>query len=164
MPPSRTFFTHALNTVQTVTLTTPWYAVRSGCNQKFHCAKKLGNLHIDVSKMTQPYLMEQFAEAFEEEYDASQSRDTATEKWETLQDTIHCITLVSLGRKPQSCTTGMRPSHPEMTPIMRQSTPHSLSTSSHPLSRTYRLSGLPGARSNALPGAAPMSTGQSTVR
>ena len=34
MPPSRMFFTHALTTVWTVTLTTPWYAVRSGCNQK----------------------------------------------------------------------------------------------------------------------------------
>ena len=32
--PSRTFFTHALTTVWTVTQTTPWYAVRSGCNQK----------------------------------------------------------------------------------------------------------------------------------
>ena len=52
--------------------------------KKFHHAKKLGNPHIDVSKMTQPDLMEQFTEAFEEEYDASQSGDTATEKWETL--------------------------------------------------------------------------------
>ena len=52
--------------------------------KKFHHAKKLGNLHIDVSKMTQPDLIEQFAEAFEEEYDASQSGDTAIEMWETL--------------------------------------------------------------------------------
>ena len=37
---------------------------------------------------------------------------------------------------------------------------HSPSTSGHPLSGTYRLSGLPGTRSNALPGAAPMSNGQ----
>ena len=52
--------------------------------KKFHHAKKLGNLCIDVSKMTQPDLIEHFAEAFEEEYDASPSGDTATEKWETL--------------------------------------------------------------------------------
>ena len=52
--------------------------------KKFHHAKKLGNLHIDVSKMIQPDLMEQFAEAFGEEYDASKSGDTVTEKWETL--------------------------------------------------------------------------------
>ena len=52
--------------------------------KKFHHAKKPGNPCIDISKMTQPDLMEQFAEAFEEEYDASQSGDTATEKWETL--------------------------------------------------------------------------------
>ena len=52
--------------------------------KKFHHAKKPGNLHIDVSKMTQPDLIEQFAEAFEAEYDASQSGDTAIEMWETL--------------------------------------------------------------------------------
>ena len=62
--------------------------------------------------MTQPDLMEQFVEAFEEEYDASQSGDTSTEKWGTLQDTIHHITLAIFGKKPQSCMTGMRPSHP----------------------------------------------------
>ena len=49
--------------------------------------------------MTQPDLIEQFTEAFEEEYDASQSRDTATEMWETLQDTIHHITLAIFGKK-----------------------------------------------------------------
>ena len=52
--------------------------------KKCHHAKKLGNPCIDVSNMTQPDLVEQFTEAFEEEYDASQSRDTATEQWETL--------------------------------------------------------------------------------
>ena len=52
--------------------------------KKFHRAKKPGNLHLDVSKITQPDLVEQFAEAFQEEYNASQSGDTATEKWETL--------------------------------------------------------------------------------
>ena len=67
--------------------------------KEFHHAKKPGNPHIDVSKMTQPDLIEQFAEAFEEEYDTSQSGDTATEKWETLQDTIHCITLAIFGKK-----------------------------------------------------------------
>ena len=39
--------------------------------KKFHHAKKPGNPCIDISKMTQPDLMEQFAEAFEEEYGAS---------------------------------------------------------------------------------------------
>ena len=53
--------------------------------------------------MTQPDLMEQFAEAFEEEYDASQSGDTATEKWETLHETPSTtLPWLSLGRKPQS--------------------------------------------------------------
>ena len=54
--------------------------------KKFHRAKKLGIPLIDVSKMTQPDLVDQFAEAFEKGYDASLSGDTATEKWETLRD------------------------------------------------------------------------------
>ena len=58
----------------------------------------------------------------------------------------------------------MRPSHLRWPPLLRQSMLHLPSTSGHPLSRTYRLSGLPGARSNASPGTVPMSTGQSTVR
>ena len=37
--------------------------------KKLHHAKKPGIPHINVSKMTQPDLMEQFAETFEEEYD-----------------------------------------------------------------------------------------------
>ena len=60
--------------------------------------------------------------------------------------------------------TGLRPSHQRWPLLLRQSVLHLPSTSSHPPSRTYRLSGLPGARSNALPGAAPMSTGQSSMR
>ena len=60
--------------------------------------------------------------------------------------------------------TGMRPSHLRWPPLLRQSMLHLLSTSGHPPSRTYRLSGLSGARSNASPGAVPMHTWQSTVR
>ena len=86
--------------------------------KKFHHAKKLGNPHIDVSKMTQPDLMEQFAEAFEEEYDASQSRDTATEKWETLQDTIHHITLAIFGKKTSKSHDWYEVMSSEMTPII----------------------------------------------
>ena len=60
--------------------------------------------------------------------------------------------------------TGMRPSCLRWPLLLRQSMLHLPSTSDHPLSRTYRLSGLPGARSNASPGTVPLSTGQSTVR
>ena len=119
MLPSRMSFTHTLTTVQTVILTTPWYAVRSGCNQKkFHCAKKPGNPCIDISKMTQPDLIEQFAEAFEEEYDASQSRNTATEMWETLQDTIHCIALAIFGKKTSKSHDWYEAKLSEMTPVI----------------------------------------------
>ena len=131
----------------------------------FHHAKKPGNPHIDVSKMTQPDLIEQFTEAFEEEYDASQSGDTATEKWITLQDTFHCIALDIFGKKTSKLHDWYEAKSSGMTPIIVEKCAlHLPSTSSHPLSGTYRYSGLPGTRPNALPGAVPMHTGQSTVR
>ena len=86
--------------------------------KKFHRAKKQGNLHIDISKMTQPDLMEQFAEAFEEEYDASQSGDTDAEKWETLQDTIHHITLAISGKKTSKSHDWYEAKSSDMTPII----------------------------------------------
>ena len=86
--------------------------------KKFHRAKKLGNPRIDVSKMTQPDLIEQFAEAFEEEYDASQSGDTATEKWETLQDTIHHIALAIFGKKTSKLHDWYEAKSSEMTPVI----------------------------------------------
>ena len=69
--------------------------------------------------MTQPDLIEQFTEAFVEEYDASQSGDTATEKWETLQDTIHHITLVIFGKKTSKLHDWYEAKSSEMTPIIK---------------------------------------------
>ena len=68
--------------------------------------------------MTQPDLMEQFTEAFEEEYDASQSRDTATEKWETLQDTIHYIALAIFEKKTSKLHDWYEAKSSEMTPVI----------------------------------------------
>ena len=62
--------------------------------------------------------MEQFAEAFEEEYDASQSGDTATEKWETLQDTIHHIALAIFGKKTSKSHDWYEAKSSKMTPII----------------------------------------------
>ena len=86
--------------------------------KKFHHAKKPGNLHIDVSKMTQPDLIEQFAEAFEAEYDASQSGDTAIEMWETLRDTIYCIALAIFGKKTSKSHDWYEAKSSEMTPVI----------------------------------------------
>ena len=68
--------------------------------------------------MTQPDLIEQFAEAFEEEYDASQSGDTATEMWETLWDTIYCIALAIFGKKTSKLHDWYEAKLSEMTPII----------------------------------------------
>ena len=132
--------------------------------KKFHRVKKPGNPHIDVSKMTQPDLMEQFTEAFEEEYNASQSGDTATEKWETLWDTIHCITLAIFGKKTSKSHDWYEAKSSKMTPIMEAK--HAALAKYKRSPTEWNLQTLRAARtrSNALPRAAPMSTGQSTVR
>ena len=57
------------------------------------------NPRIDTSKMCQPDLVEKFVDSLERELAASQSGDSATEKWETLQDTMHRTTLVTFGRR-----------------------------------------------------------------
>lgn len=61
-------------------------------------AWKKGNTHIDVSKMSQPDLVEQFAERFGSELGTLQS-DSATEKWATLQDTMQRTALATFGKK-----------------------------------------------------------------
>ena len=68
--------------------------------------------------MTQPDLIEQFAEAFEAEYDASQSGDTAIEMWETLRDTIYCIALAIFGKKTSKSHDWYEAKSSEMTPVI----------------------------------------------
>jgi len=49
--------------------------------------------------MSPPELVEQFAERFENELQASQTGDSATEKWANLRDTMHRTTLATFERK-----------------------------------------------------------------
>ena len=66
--------------------------------KRFHRTKKQGNPRIEVSKMSQPNLMSQFAEAFENEFDVPQTKVSATEKWEILRDTMHRTALATFGK------------------------------------------------------------------
>ena len=43
----------------------------------------------NVTKMLHPDLVEQIAKAFERELGVSQPENIASEKWDTLRDTIH---------------------------------------------------------------------------
>ena len=81
--------------------------------KRFHCTKKQGNPRIiDVSKMSQPNLMSQFAEAFEREFGAAQPKDSATEseKWEIL--------LASFGRKTSKTHDWFDAKSTEMRPVI----------------------------------------------
>ena len=66
---------------------------------RFHRGKKQGNPRIDVTKISQPDLVEQFAERFENELGISQSGDSAIAKWTTLRDTMHRTALATFGKK-----------------------------------------------------------------
>ena len=67
--------------------------------KKFHRTKTKGNARIDISKMSQPDLMEQFTQTLEKESGSSQSGESATEKWEALPDTMYRIALATFGKK-----------------------------------------------------------------
>ena len=70
--------------------------------KRFHRTKKQGNPRIEVSKMSQPNLMLQFAEAFEKEFGAPQPKVSATEKWEILRDPMHRTALATFGKRCQT--------------------------------------------------------------
>ena len=81
--------------------------------KRFHCTKKQGNPRIDVSKMSPPNIMSQFAEALDREIGAPQPNDSATEKWEILRDTMHRKNWLHSGKIPQTLTIGLTPSRPK---------------------------------------------------
>ena len=72
--------------------------------KRYHRGKKQGNPCIDVSKMSQPDLVEQFARRFESKLPRGSG----------LPCRIPCTTLrwSLLGERPLSHTTGMKPSPP----------------------------------------------------
>ena len=67
--------------------------------KRFHRTKQKGIPRIDVSKMSQATLKEQFAAAFEKELRPSQPGDSATEMWETLRNTMHQTAMATFGKK-----------------------------------------------------------------
>lgn len=73
--------------------------------KRFHHGKKQGNPCIDVSKISQPEPVEQFAEMFGSKLGTLQTGDSAKEKWATLQDTMHGTALASFGRKTSKSHT-----------------------------------------------------------
>ena len=86
--------------------------------KRFHRTKKQGNARIDVSKMSQPNLMSQFAEAFQREFGAPQPKDSATEKWEILRDTMHRTALATFGKKSSRTHDWFDATSSEMTPVI----------------------------------------------
>ena len=67
--------------------------------KKFHRPKTKGIPRIDASKMSQPDVMEQFAQTFEKELGSLQPGDSATEKLEALHDTMYRTALATFGKR-----------------------------------------------------------------
>jgi len=86
--------------------------------KKFHHAKKPGNPRLDITKMTQPDLMDQFAETFKKEYDALETRESATERWHSLRDTIHSTALAVFGKKTSKSPDWFETKALEMNPVI----------------------------------------------
>ena len=87
--------------------------------KRYHCSKKQGYLRIDVSKMSQPDLVEQFARRFESELKTSQTGDSAMEKWDTLRDAIHRTALAMFERKTLKSHDWFEGKSAEMTPVIK---------------------------------------------
>ena len=86
--------------------------------KKFHRTKTKGIPSIDVSKMSQPDLMEQFAQIFKKEFGALQPGDSATEKWEALRDTMHGTALATFGKRSSKSHDWFEARSTVMTPVI----------------------------------------------
>lgn len=86
--------------------------------KKFHHAKKSGNPRLDITKMTQTYLVNQFAETFKREFDALEPSESATERWNTLRNTIHSTALAVFGKKSSKSPDWFEAKAMEMTPVI----------------------------------------------
>ena len=132
--------------------------------KKFHHTKTKGIPRIDVSKMSQPDLAEQFTQTFEKEFGSLQPGDSATEKWEALRDTMCRIALATFGKRSSTSHDWFEAKSTVMTPVIEASELPSQSTNVLPVRGTYRFSGLPGARLSRLLGAEQTNTGQNSAR
>ena len=86
--------------------------------KKFHHTKTKGIPHIDVSKMSQPDLMEQFAQTFEKEFRSLQPGNSATEKWEVLCDTMCHTALATFGKRSSKSHNWFEAKSTVMTPVI----------------------------------------------
>ena len=86
--------------------------------KKFHHTKTKGIPLIDVSKMSQPDLTEQFAQTFEKEFGSLQPGDSAIEKWEVLRDTMYRTVLATFGKRSSESHDWFEAKSTVMTPII----------------------------------------------
>ena len=132
--------------------------------KRFHRTKKQGNPRIEVSKMSQPNLMSQFAEAFEKS-SMTHMPKFLSQKSGTFSETL-CTAEPWLpsAKRPQRLTIGLTQSRPKWDLSSRLSAPPWWSTNGHPAEETCRFSELQGARFNKPRGAVQTSIGHSSAR
>ena len=89
--------------------------------KKFNRTRTKGIPRIDVFKMSQPDLMEQFAQTFEKELGSLQPGDSATEKWEALRDTMYGTALATFGKRSSKSHDWFEAKSTVMTPSLKPS-------------------------------------------
>ena len=82
--------------------------------KRFHRTQKQGNQRIDVSKMSQPKIMSQFAEAFERESSVPHSPKTVPQRSGKFSETPYTAQpSLPSGKIPQRLTIGLMRSQPK---------------------------------------------------
>ena len=86
--------------------------------KKLHRTKTKEIPRIDVNKISQPDLMEQFAQTFEKEFRSLQPGDSTTEKWEALRDTMYHTALATFGKRSSKSHDWFEAKSTVMTPVI----------------------------------------------
>ena len=86
--------------------------------KRFHRTKKQGSPRINVSKMAQPDLVEQFSEAFEKVLGPSKPGNSATEKWQALRDSMHSTALATFGKRTTKTNDWFEAKWREISPVI----------------------------------------------
>ena len=92
--------------------------------------------------------MSQFAEAFEREFGVAQPKDSATEKWEILRDTMHRTALATFGRKTSKTHDWFDAKSTEMRPVIEAKRTALIVYKQSPSERNLQILRAPEARFN----------------
>jgi len=87
---------------------------------KIHRTKHVGKPRIDTTKMQYPEKVEEFAKSLEDALSVDQPHNSASEKWDHLQETIQKTAFAIFGRKTSRNCDWFEAKSSEMTPVIEE--------------------------------------------